>query len=303
VVSHASRRADRSSRLTGPAEIVSARIRDRILDRFTGELAAACEGQPRWRELVITLPALRRALSGTGRKIAWDEPFRWKPAFVRRSLGLAAIDACRHGLYRSPAQAVGPVADDAVTMWQRSGWRTYHWEPWLSYQPPGARAVVLAEASRWATSLWCAFDWSALPPEVRVGGPDEQWRCPPNGTVRLKGRVDLRVGLAAGEALVVAAAGVPTRTWDTDLAYPALVAALCRPRRPVPCRVMGIWPDAGEHHFAEIGAEALQGAAARVVAAVTAMAGSCAADGCATGGCSAGGYAEDSPAAAAPSRV
>ena len=222
----------------------------------------------------MTLPVLRRALAGSAGRAGWDEPFRWKPAFVRRSLGLAAIEACRSGRYRSPAEAVGPVVDEAVAAWQRSGWRTYHWEPWLSYQPTGARAVVLAEAARWSTSLWCAVDWAALGSKVAVGGPDEQWRCPPNGSVRLRGRADLRVTLPFGMALVVTAAGVPPATWQSDLAFPALVAALSRPRRPIPCRVMGIWPDAGAHRTLDIGPIVLERISARVVEAVKTMIGS-----------------------------
>ncbi len=266
-----SRPLDRSALLTAPPDVAPAHPPDRVLAHFVRQLAAACDGQPRWRELVVTLPTLRRALTKGGRHPASEEPFRWKPAFVRRSLGLAAIEACREGRYRSPAEAVGPVADDAVATWQRSGWRTYHWEPWLSYQPAGARAVVLAEATRWATSLWCAFDWSALGPTVRVGGPDEQWRCPPNGAVRLRGRVDLRVAGPMGEALVVTAAGAPPPDSECDLAFPALVAALSRPRRSIPRRVVGIWPDAGGHRIVDIGPSALERIAGRVVEAVMAM--------------------------------
>lgn len=216
--------------------------------------------------------------------------------FVRRSLGLAAVEACARGAYRCPAQAVGPVADDAVAAWQESGWRTYHWEPWLAWQPAPARAVVIAEAVRWATGLWCAFDWAALGTEVRIGGIDEQWVSPPHGGVRLRGRVDLRVpvsmatGIAATstagpplagpradhavpspEALVVTAGGVPPATWDTDLAFPALVSLLHRPRRPAPCRVMGIWPDAGVQHTVEIDLRLLDRVARRVVSAATTM--------------------------------
>jgi hypothetical protein len=264
---------DLSALLTEPADVTPARLPDRTLDRFVRELADASEGQPRWRELVVTLPTLRRASTKGGRLPTSEEPFRWKPAFVRRSLGLAAIEACCEGGYRSPAEAVGPVADDAVATWQRSGWRTYHWEPWLSYQPAGARAVVLAEATRWATSIWCAFDWSALGPTVRVGGPDEQWRSPPNGAVRLRGRVDLRVAGPRGETLVVTAAGTPPPTWECDLAFPALVGALSRPRRPVAARVVSLWPDAGAHRTLDIGASTLEAVAARVVETVTAMVG------------------------------
>jgi hypothetical protein len=268
------RPAEVAAILTAPLDSAPGQVCDRIFERFTRQLAGASAGQPRWREVVVTLPVLRRALAGSASHTGWDEPFRWKPAFVRRSLGLAAIEACRSGRFRSPAEAVGPVADQAVAAWQRSGWRTFHWEPWLSYQPTGARAVVLAEAARWSTSLWCAVDWAALGSKVAVGGPDEQWRCPPNGAVRLRGRVDVRVTLPFGMALVVTATGVPPPSWQSDLAFPALVAALSRPRRPLPCRVMGIWPDAGAHRALDIGPFVLERMSALVVEAVRTMVGS-----------------------------
>ncbi len=260
------------------------------LDRLPDRLATVTAGQPRWHELVVTLPALRRSLDPAIASSVGEEPFRWKPAFVRRSLGLAAIDACLRGRYRSPAEAVPPVADDAVAAWQRSGWRTFHWEPWMSYLPTGARAVVLAEASRWATALWCAFDWSALVPRVRLGRTDDQWRCPPGG-VRLRARSDLRVTVPVdrqqpgprvrttwepderAEVLVVTSVGAPTDTWDVDLAFPALVSVLVRPQRRAPGRVVGIWPEVGELRAVEIDAACLARTAHRVVDGVAAMVG------------------------------
>ena len=267
---------------------------DALRSRLARQLATAADGQPQWRELVVTLPILRRALAPRGRAHSWDEPFRWKPVFVRRSLGLAAIEACVRGDFRAPAEAVGPVADEAVVAWKASGWRTYHWEPWLAWLPTGARAVVIAEAVRWATQLWCALEWAELGPELRIGGADDQWACPPNGAVRLRGRVDIRVPLSSGgataptecpfggreaggraegptqcrEALVVTAGGVPPQNWETDLAFPALVSVLHRPRQLAPWRVMGIWPDAGVERTVEIDAELLDRVARRVVAAV-----------------------------------
>ena len=73
------------------------------------------------------------------------------------------------------------------------------------------------------------------------------------------------------EALVVTAGGVPPATWDTDFAFPALVSLIHRPRRPAPCRVMGIWPDAGVQHTVEIDLRLLDRVARRVVAAAMAM--------------------------------
>jgi hypothetical protein len=130
---------------------------------------------------------------------------------------------------------------------------------------------------------------------VRTGWPDDRWRCPPQGTVRLRGRADLRVPVGrpgrtpagapgrpqeplgppdalAGEALVVSSGGVPAATWEQDLAFPALVAVLSSPRRPMPIRVMGLWPDAGEVRTVEIDARSLRSAGRAVVTAVSALA-------------------------------
>ncbi len=65
--------------------------------------------------------------------------------------------------------------------------------------------------------------------------------------------------------------GHPPGTWREELAYLALVAALRSPDRPVPARVLGLWPDAGADRAVEIDVAALAGAADRVVATVTAV--------------------------------
>ncbi len=285
--------------LIAPGEVAATTWLDEGRRAFATDLASLSAARPAWPEMVVTLPALRRATSAGRSPFADDGPFRWKPAFVRRSLGLAAIASCVEGRFHTPAEAVGPVAEQAVVDWQRSGWRTYHWEPWMSYLPDGARAVVLAEATRWASGLWCALDWRVLRSLVRIEERDVQWRVPPSGVVRLRGRCDLRVAVAgrsagrgqrqrgrtdrsdgsptatdpSGEALVVTSAGLPPTSWELDLAFPVLVGALARPRRPLPVRVLGIWPDGSEHRTAEVDADLLVRAQRRVLAGVAAMLG------------------------------
>ena len=47
-----------------------------------------------------------------------------------------------------------------MSEWRQTGWRTFHWEPWLAGLPAGARAVVLAEAVTWATACSIlTFGW------------------------------------------------------------------------------------------------------------------------------------------------
>jgi len=212
-------------------------------------------------------------------------PFAWKPVFVRRSLGLAAVRACAAGRFRGPAEAVGPVADQAVDEWRRTGWRTFHWEPWFAGLGAGARAVVLADAATWATPLWASADWAALGGRADVGGTDDQWTLPGAGAVRLKARWEARVRPApvgsptggaerpsAGPALVSVSGGIPDDDWVHDLAYLALVAGLHEPGRPVAARVVGLWPEAGLRRTVGIDEVVLDAACDRVVAVVARLA-------------------------------
>jgi hypothetical protein len=275
---------DRTAALTAPAATSVGRsaradLRRRLVDGLGASVAPLPAGDP----VVVTLPLLRFARTRPDSLAAPEEPFAWRPAFVRRSLGLAVVDACAAGRFRSPLDAVGPVATLAVEQWQETGWRTFHWEPWLAGLADGARATVLAEATGWATALWSSLDWSGLDPRTRIGGADDQWVCPAPRAVRLKGRSDVRVPLAspgsgapgAGNeepgALVSLSGGCPSPAWREELAYLALVAALRAPSRPVPARVVGVWPDTGADGVVEIDAGALAAAADLVVATVTAV--------------------------------
>ncbi|HUY67535.1 MAG TPA: hypothetical protein VMV06_12005 [Acidimicrobiales bacterium] len=253
--------------------------RAHLRDRLSSGLAPLVERLPRRQRLVVNLSDLRRARERPDSPSRQQEPFAWKPVFVRRSLGLAVVDACAVGRFRSPAEAVGPVASEAVAEWERTGWRAFHWEPWFAGLHRGARALVLSEAVTWATSLWASFDWAAFNERPRVGGGDDQWVCPDAGALILKGRSELRVPLAATGpdgaagpvALACVAGGRPSDEWAAELAYPALVAALRSPTRPVPARVAGLWPDAGIHLVVDIDGEVLASAVDRVVAKVHVM--------------------------------
>jgi hypothetical protein len=246
-------------------------FRSELRDRLTSGIAPVVERLPEGQQIVVTLPLLRRARTDP-EGAAMDEPFSWKPALVRRSLGLAVVDACVSGRFASPAEAVGPVVEAAVAEWERTGWRTFHWEPWFAGLPQGARAVVLAEALSWATVLLSSLDRRLLGTSPQIGGGDDQWVCPAPRTVRLKSRSDLRVGGGGdAHALLSVASGCPGPEWDVELGYLALVAALRSPSRPVATRVTGLWPDAGASRTTEIDAPALAAAADLVVATVASV--------------------------------
>jgi hypothetical protein len=250
-------------------------VRALVVDGIAGAVSGLADAP----SVEVTLSSLRRTRTDPGSIGAPDEEFAWKPVFVRRSLGLAAVRACVEGRFRAPSAAVGPLADEAVDQWRRTGWRSFHWEPWFAGLGGGARAVVLAEAVTWASALWVAFDWEDAGPRARFGGADDLWTCPGNGRIRLKGRCEIRLdhgghtGLTdsprrGGEELVSVSSGLPGDAVDEELAFLALVAALCAPDRPVPLRVRGLWPDAGERHVVDVDLDLLRRAAERVVACV-----------------------------------
>lgn len=210
-----------------------------------------------------------------------DEPFEWKPSFVRRSLGLAAIDACLDHFFGGPAAAVGPVVDAAVAEWHRTGWRTFHWEPWLANLGGAARAAVLAEAATWATAVWTSVDWVRLPVRPRLGGPDDRWSCPTAPGVQLVARSEMRVTLDSGTAangttrtataLVSISGGTPRPGWESELGYLAMVGRLGPSGGACPVRVVGLWPEAGEHRVVEVTEPILSAACDRVLEGLRAM--------------------------------
>lgn len=246
-------------------EVALARVRAGLMTGVTDAITGLTADRP----LDIGLPQLRRTRYRPDLLALPDEPFSWKPAFARRSLGLELVRACMAGRFRGPADAVGAVADGAVAEWRRTGWRTFHWEPWLAGLGPGARSVVLAEAVAWATPLWAAFDWSSLSGVVELPVPDDTWTCPTGGQLRLKGRAEVRVQSSVGRpTLVSVASGCPGDGWRDELAFLALVANLADPDRPAVSRVIGQWPDSGHRLAVDIDEAALTGAVDRVVDAV-----------------------------------
>ncbi len=283
-----------TSQLLAPANTcIDDVARQSVRDRLLSAVPSLVDELPAGDQVIVTLPVLRQALVGQDGALRVDEPFTWKPAFVRRSLGLGAIESCLHHRHGTPAEAVGAVADEAVAAWERTGWRTFHWEPWYRGLSVGARSVVLAEAATWATALWSGIDWNQFASLPTTGGPDDQWICTAARTVRLKGRSELRVGISApaccrtdshrGEgpednapgpsmALLSVSGGTPSEDWPTELGFLALVASLRSPSRPVPARVAGLWPDAGAQRMIEVDAGILRSAADRVIAAVSKLA-------------------------------
>jgi hypothetical protein len=272
------------SLLAPPTTSVADRVRGEVRDRLLAGVVPRAEQLAPGAPLEINLALLRQVGSHPETVTRPDPAFAWKPVFVRRSLGLAVVQACVDGRFRTPADAAETVAAEAVEEWRRSGWRTYHWEPWFAGLAAGGRAAVVADAVTWATALWSTFDWREFDPAPRMGGADDQWVLPADRTIRLKGRAELRVPVRLGgsgsvgsdtpplpEAMVSVTGGSPGDRWVEELAYLGLVAGLRSPWRPVPARVVGVWPDAGTTRMVAIDDASLIAAADLVVDTVATL--------------------------------
>jgi hypothetical protein len=272
------------SLLAPPTTSVADRVRGEVRDRLLAGVVPRAEQLAPGAPLEINLALLRQVGSHPETVTRPDPAFAWKPVFVRRSLGLAVVQACVDGRFRTPADAAETVAAEAVEEWRRSGWRTYHWEPWFAGLAAGGRAAVVADAVTWATALWSTFDWREFDPAPRLGGADDQWVLPADRTIRLKGRAELRVPVRLGgsgsvgsdtpplpEAMVSVTGGSPGDRWVEELAYLGLVAGLRSPWRPVPARVVGVWPDAGTTRMVAIDDASLIAAADLVVDTVATL--------------------------------
>lgn len=246
------------------------------------------------RRQTITLSLVRRTAHGSVRAARSEPTFAWRPAYVRRSLGLAAIEACIDTGVQTPAEVMATVAASAVDTWSTTGWRTFHWEPWFASLGRGGQAAVLAEATTWATSLWFMVDWASLRGRVVLGGPDDRWTLPGYRGVCLRGRAEARIGhnppgrrarlsgerrCERGQTLISVSSGTPGSAWRAELGYLALVASLRAPAAPAPVRVVGLWPSSAESRIVDVDAGVLSAGGELVVVTAEALAGLDKADG------------------------
>lgn len=258
-------------------------LRQRLCRSLSSLAAAVAPGErlvlDRWR---LSL-ALRRPEHLT---TAAERPFTMSPASCRRSVGLAAVERCLRRRAPGPGPAVASVlaegAADAVAAAARSGGQSAPvpwWANWYAGLAPGARAVVAAEATTWATQLWTALAWEQLPGPVVVGGPDDWWDLPGRRCLTLRGRADLRLRVEGRSVLVVVGAGAPDSSSRVELLFAALVAAMAGSAPAAPGRVVGLWPAGGQVRVVPVEASSLEAVADYVPVAagawVRALGGQC----------------------------
>jgi hypothetical protein len=238
-----------------------------VRDRLLAGLAPLVAELPPGERLVLDAFRFRTALRHPERCMQGEPPFVPSPATCRRAVGLAAVDRClrRRGLW--PAEAVAEVlaagVEDAARSERDGQPRAPWWARWYAGLGAGARAAVAADAVTWATQLWTALDWDALPRPVVVGGRDDWWE-PRHARLSVRGRVEVRVRCPSGMGLVVLGNGVPDGVSRSELEFTALAAVLAG---SVPARVLGLWPAAGALRAVPVSARVLQGAADELVSA------------------------------------
>ncbi len=178
-----------------------------------------------------------------------DEPFAWSPRTARRTIGLAAVRALLSGTARTPVEAVRARVADSAHGVHEGGRTVSGLDRWVASLPAAGRSAVAAEAVTWATRLWCALDWPALG-AMPVIGRDRWWDSPHSALLALRGRADVRTGVAQ----LVVLSGPRRDSVRAELALVALVDALrggrgaagaTRSVTPGPARVVGWWPDSG----------------------------------------------------------
>jgi hypothetical protein len=140
------------------------------------------------------------------------------------------------GPSRSPVEAVRDVVAAAVQ-------REYggdQLDRWLAGLPPSGRAAVGAAAITWATRLWSAVDWDALPTPLFIGR-DRWWTSPHSAMLALRSRVEVR----CASANLVVLTGARRDSVRHELSLVTMVEALRTPAGERPAPVVGWWPESG----------------------------------------------------------
>ena len=218
-----------------------------------------------WRELLgrapLVAPSLNdeqrrsfaehfRILAGTEhrRLDAWSverveapRDFRWSALNARRTLGNAALRRVSSQQAASVLEAVNDVVADRLLSAAAGFARPGSLGAWLARLEDAARAIVVAEATNWATTL------VELTHDLDVA-----WRpATSDAYYALAGaRVTLRAQrefLIEGPTRIVVRvrAGSPGRSAGAGLRAELATETLAHPRGDAPGRYVGVWPDAG----------------------------------------------------------
>lgn len=209
----------------------------------------------------VAHPATQASAGASG---APRPPFRWTARTARRRVGLAAVRSCLTQPGLAPAEGVATVVADPESPTGLGRRGPGSCADWLASLAPGARSLVQAEATTWATSLWTALEWERFQPAPVVGAPDRWWDWRGPLRVALQGRADVRIPGPGGAHLVVLD-GFPSPASRRALCFSALVDALRSDGVDTPARVIAWWPECGKAWVAPIDGDALRDCAEQVV--------------------------------------
>jgi hypothetical protein len=212
---------------------------------------------------------LQLALSAPDRLAEPARSFNPSPASSRRAIGMEAISRC----VRNPALAPATAVDEVLTSGSACAAGTSHgawWEEWFHRLSDGAKAVVKAEATTWATQLYTALEWSRFETPAQLGR-DYRWDCTKSPRITLHAKVDVRVAVEGRPVLLLVPTGVAGPYWSAALGLSALLAGLVRGSAAVPARVVGMWPASGQVRILPVEPGTLDRASRLVVEAAWAL--------------------------------
>jgi hypothetical protein len=205
--------------------------------------------------------------SGSPRSAA-STPFAWSARTARRALGLNAVRALAAGTARNPVDGVRTAIDDAMRAVRQGESSASPMDRWLCGLPASGLAAVQSDSVTWATRLWCGLDWNAFE-EVPLIGRDHWWDSPHSSLLALRSRAEVRATARDGDETpfsvhLVVLGGSRRPSVRSELAVIGLVEALRAPRRLLPGRIVGWWPDSGHAVKVEIDTLAVRDGAAAV---------------------------------------
>jgi hypothetical protein len=260
------------------------RLTDALLSPLTGHADHVPESAARASETLSRLAARAAGrpfrLTGHDVQVALappgegfdPTPFAWSATTTRRALGLAAIRSLVAGEVRSPWDGVAEALARATAA--RDGERPLSaMDRWLAGLPRTGLAAVHAEATTWATRLWCALDWGAFVERPTIGR--DHW-CDSRGpsTLAIRSRAEVRAVSAdrAGNPLsvhLVILGGTRRTSVSSELSVVALVETLCAPASLPPGRVVGWWPESGHLIAIEVDRAVVEAGVAAVAATIS----------------------------------
>jgi hypothetical protein len=202
------------------------------------------------------------------RRTTPPSPFTWSARTARRAIGLSAVRALAAGVARTPVDGVRTAIDDGIRAAREGESSATPMDRWLAGLATSGLAVVHADSVTWATRLWCALDWESFE-AVPTIGRDHWWDSPHSSLLALRSRAEVRATARDGDETpfsvhLVVLGGSRRPSVRSELAVIGLVEALRAPRRPLPGRIVGWWPDSGHAVKVEIDTLAVRDGAAAV---------------------------------------